>query len=124
MAHELASSTRTRYRPSAETLSVVEVLVLAPLAAALAFWLIPAAFGIDWSCVTSTGVGTTTGDSFARTVAVAGTLGWVFVLVGTLFAHIAERPRLAVALPAVWFVLLVGVMTIAAAAVGPAPCPA
>ena len=109
---------------SAETLSVVEILVLAPLAAVLAFWIVPSAFEIDWSCVTVLGVESTRGDSFARVVAVSGSIGWVFVFLGVLFAQIAERPRLAAALPIAWFVLLVGAMTIAAAAVGPAPCPA
>jgi len=109
---------------SPQTLSAVEILVLAPLAAVLAFWIVPNAFEIDWSCGTVLGVQGTRGDSFASTVAVGGTIGWVLVLLGTLYAHIAESPRLAAILPIAWFVLLVSAMTIAAAAVGPAPCPA
>ena len=34
-----------------------------------------------------------------------------------------RAPRLAAVLPALWFVLLVGGAAIAAAAIGPAPCP-
>jgi hypothetical protein len=108
---------------SAEALSVVEILVLAPLAAVLAFWVVPNAFEIDWSCVSALGVEGTRGDSFAQVVAVAGTIGWVGVFLGVLAAQIAERPRLAAALPIAWFALLVAGMTIAAAVVGPAPCP-
>ena len=104
--------------------SAVEILVLAPLTAIFAFWLVPDAFGIEWSCGSVVGIESTRGDSFAETVAVAGTIGWVLVFLGTLFAQIAERPRLAVVLPLAWFALLIGAMTIAATAVGPAPCPA
>jgi hypothetical protein len=104
--------------------SFLEILVLAPLAGVLAFWIVPNAFDIGWSCTTSSGVQATGGDSFARAVAVGGALGWVFVLVGMLYAYIAERPRVAALLPLAWFVLLVGAVAIAAAAIGPAPCPA
>jgi hypothetical protein len=111
-------------RLTAGTLSLVEILVLAPLAAILAFWLIPKAFGIEWSCVTGTGIGNTDGDSFAENVAVFGTIGWFVVFIGTLFAHIADRERLAAILPIAWFLVLIAAMTIAAASIGPVPCPA
>ena len=62
MTHQLTES-RPRRRPSAGALSLIEVLVLAPLAALLAFWLIPKVFGVEWSCVSGSGVGNTAGDS-------------------------------------------------------------
>jgi hypothetical protein len=80
--------------------------------------------GSFWSCVTSLGAeGNTASDVFSNTVGVLGTFGWIIVAIAVLFAHIAERPRLAAVIPAVWFVLLVGGAAIAAAAIGPAPCP-
>ena len=36
---------------SAETLSFLEIVVLAPLAGVLVLWAIPNAFDIGWSCV-------------------------------------------------------------------------
>jgi hypothetical protein len=123
MNSETAQSGHHR-RLTAGTLSLIELLVLAPLAAILAFWLIPEAFGVEWSCVTRTGIGNTDGESFAENIAVFGTIGWFVVFIGTLFAHIADRERLAAALPIAWFLLLVTAMTIAAASIGPAPCPA
>jgi hypothetical protein len=120
----LTPAQHQRRRPSAAVLSAVEIVVLAPLAALLAFWLIPKAFGIEWSCIGGAGVGNTAGESFAETLAVFGTIGWLVVLLGTLFANIAERERLAAVLPVAWFLILFAAMTIAAASVGPAPCPA
>ena len=116
--------TGRRRRPRATTLSMVEILVLAPLAALLAFWLVPAAFDVEWSCVGGLGPVSSDGEAFAQTLAVFGSAGWLVVLLGTLFALIAERDRLAAILPIAWFVVLVAAMTIAAASVGPAPCPA
>lgn len=112
------------HKLTAGTLSLVEILVLAPLAAVLAFWLIPKAFGIEWSCVTGTGIGNTDGESFAENVAVFGTIGWFVVFLGTLFAHIADRERLTAVLPIAWFLVLFTAMVVAAASIGPAPCPA
>jgi hypothetical protein len=112
-----------RRRLTAGTLSLIEILVLAPLAAILAFWLIPQAFDIEWSCVGGTGISTSDGESFAQSIAVFGTIGWFVVLLGTLYATIADRERLAAVLPVAWFVVLVAAMTIAAASVGPALCP-
>ena len=118
------TTTRQWRRPGAATLSVIEIVLLAPLAALLAFWLIPRAFGIEWSCVGGTGIASSDGESFAESVAVFGTIGWFVVLLATLFANIAERERVAAALPVAWFLVLVTAMTIAASSVGPAPCPA
>jgi hypothetical protein len=119
---EAAGATRKR-RLNAGVLCAVEIIVLAPLAAFLAFWAIPEAFGIEWSCIGAFGVSGSDGESFAQTVAVVGTIGWFVILLATLFASIAERERLAAILPFAWFVVLVAGMTIAAAATGPAPCP-
>ena len=105
------------------SLALLEIVVLAPIAAVLALWLIPDVFQIQWGCVSSAGVRATRGDDFAHSVAVFGTLGWLLVGVAVLFAHIAERPRLAAILPLASFVALVGGTAIAAAAIGPALCP-
>ena len=118
-----SAGSQVRRKLPTGALILVETLVLAPLAALLAFWLIPNAFGVEWSCVTGTGIRNAGGERFAENVAVFGTVGWFAVLLGALFAQIADRERLAAALPVAWFVLLVTAMTIAAAAIGPAPCP-
>lgn len=124
MSHALSSRRRHRRRHiSVPSLSLLEIVVLAPLAAVLALWAIPDAFGIEWSCVGTYGTLTTRGDSFGDAVAVAGTFGWLAVFIAVVFAHIAERPRLAVALPLVWFVGLVGTTLVVAATIGPLPCP-
>jgi hypothetical protein len=113
-----------RHRFSFDSLSVLELLVFAPAAGVLALWLIPDWFDIHWSCLSGLGEeGNTPGDVFSNAVGVLGTFGWILVGIAVLFAHIAERPRLAAILPALWFVLLVGGAAIAAAAIGPAPCP-
>jgi hypothetical protein len=113
-----------RHRFSIDSLSVLELLVFVPAAGVLALWLIPDWFDIHWSCLSGFGEeGNTPGDVFSNTVGVLGTFGWILVAIAVLFAHIAERPRLAALLPALWFVLLVGGAAIAAAAIGPAPCP-
>ena len=118
-------SHRQHKRPhvSAPSVSLLEIVVLAPVAAILTLWVIPDAFGIEWSCVGRYGVQATRGDSFGDAVTVGGTVGWLAVLIAVLFANIAERPRLAALLPVVWFVVLVLATLIAAATVGSAPCP-
>ena len=124
MSHVLSSINRHRRRRALPpALSVVEILVLAPVAAILALWVIPDAFGIEWSCVGRYGVQATRGDSFGDAVTVGGTFGWLAVFVAVLFAHIAERPRLAAVIPLAWFVGLVLTTLIVAATIGPLPCP-
>jgi hypothetical protein len=119
----VGSERRSRRRIAAPALSGLEILVLAPLAALLVLVVVPNGFAVEWDCIGPLGVQATRGDSFGRAVAVAGTVGWLAVLIAMLYAHIAERPRVAVLLPLVWFVVLVVGTVIAAAAVGPAPCP-
>jgi len=67
--------------------------------------------------------GNTPGDSYSDTFVVLGTFDWIVVAIAVLFAHIAERQRLAASIAAVWFGLLVGGALLWAAAIGPAPCP-
>jgi len=113
-----------RRRVSVDSLSLLELVVLVPLAGVFVLWLIPKWFDIQWSCVTGLGEqGDTPGDSYADTFAVLGTFGWIVVAIAVLFAHIADRQRLAAAIAAVWFGLLVGGAVLWAAAIGPAPCP-
>ena len=124
MSHTLNSISRhQRRRALPPALSVVEIFVLAPIAAILALWVIPDAFGIEWSCVGRYGVQGTRGDSFGDAVTVGGAFGWLAVFVAVLFAHIAERPRLAAVIPLAWFVGLVLTTLIVAATIGPLPCP-
>jgi hypothetical protein len=113
-----------RRRLSVDSLSLLELVVLVPAAGVIVLWLIPKWFDIHWSCITGLGeLGNTPGDSYSDTFAVLGTFGWIVVAIVVLFAHIAERPRLAAVIAAAWFGLLVGGALLWAAAIGPAPCP-
>ena len=115
---------RRRRRFSIDSLALLELLVFVPVAGVLVLWLIPKWFDIQWSCVSGFGAeGTSSGDTYSNVVGVLGTFGWIIVAIAVLFAHIAERPRLAALIPAVWFGLLVVGAAIWAAAIGPAPCP-
>ena len=113
-----------RRRLSVDSLSLLELVVLVPLAGALVLWLIPKWFDIQWNCVTGLGEqGNTPGDSYADTFAVLGAFGWIVVAIAVLFAHIAERPRVAAVIATAWFGLLVGGALVWAAAISPALCP-
>jgi hypothetical protein len=102
---------------------MLEILVLGSLAAYLVLLAIPAAFTIESDCVGSYGLERVSGDSYFAAAVVLGTFGWVGVAMGALFAQIAESARTALLLPAVWFVVFVGGFLVAAAAMGPRPCP-
>lgn len=112
-----------RERISAGVVSAVAIVLLGMLAAPLVLIAVPRAFGIEWACIGETGVQRTAGDTYIEALAVLGTIGWLAVLVGAIYASIAERRRLVVLLPTLWFVSLVSAALVAAAAVGPAPCP-
>jgi hypothetical protein len=49
--------------------------------------------------------------------------GWLLVLVGIVYAEIADNRRAAAAIPAVWFATLVALSIVWAAAIGPERCP-
>lgn len=104
-------------------LSVLEVLVLGPLAALLVLRVIPSAFGVEWECVGEYGRERVAGDSYLAGFSVAGTLGWIAVIVGVLYAQIGESGRLAVLLPLAWFVVLVLTSLVVAASMGSQLCP-
>jgi hypothetical protein len=125
MAHQLTTRHPTghRFSPSPEWLSVLEMLILGPLAAILVLEIIPSAFVVEWSCSTALAVEHTAGADYVAAFAVFGSLGWFAVLTATIFAGIADARRVAAILPAAWFVLLVGVALIVAAAISPAACP-
>ncbi len=125
MDHAFGSQHTTRRRhPSVDSLSLLELVVLVPLAGVLTLWFFPKWFDVQWTCVSGFGEqGNTPGDVYSNAVGVLGTLGWIVVAIAVLFAHIAERPRLAALFPAVWFGLLVGGALVAAAAISPSPCP-
>jgi hypothetical protein len=109
-------------RISASSFGLLALVLLGPLTAALVLWAIPNAFQIEWNCI-GPGAGSTRGDTYAGAAAVAGVFGWLLVFIAVLFAHIAERPRLAAVLPLAWSVVLVGGCAAAAAAISPSLCP-
>ena len=115
MSHHLRS-------PSSGSLGLLEILVLGPLAAFLVVYLIPSLVGLDSNCVGALGVQRVSGDTYNAGVMVLGTLGWLFVGLGVLFARIVESERLAVLLPVAWFLLLVSSALAIAAAMGPESC--
>jgi cytochrome bd-type quinol oxidase subunit 2 len=112
------------HRPGIGLLTAVEIFVLGSLAAVLVLWAIPAAFGVEWACLTTEGVAQRSADTYADGVTLAGTLGWLLAGVAALFAIITEQRRLAALLPLAWFVAFVLVALAAAAAIGPQLCPA
>ncbi len=126
MAEQLTEPTATRspWERRAGWLTFLAVLVLAPLAAVLVLWAFPAAFDIEWRCTGTQGVTRTSGDLYIAFFAVVGTFGWIAILLASVFARIAERPRLAATLALGWFVVLVGAALVMAAAVGPELCQA
>jgi len=111
-------------RIPAGVVSTLGFVLLGPLAGVLVLVAIPDAFGIASSCLTETGTVTTAGDVYVRSFAVLGTLGWLVVLAGVIFASIVGQRTVVMLLPALWFVALVLAALIAATVVGPAPCPA
>jgi hypothetical protein len=124
MAHHLtARPSRRRPHLGPEWLSVLEMLILGPLAGYLVLGAIPDAFDVEWSCVSSVGSERSQGEDYVAAFAVFGTLGWFAVLTGSIFAGIADARRLAAILPVAWFVILVGSALVAAATLGPAVCP-
>jgi hypothetical protein len=122
MSHALHSS--RRHDLPAGWVGFVEILILAPLAAFLVLGVIPAAFGIEWECASGYGIVHTAGDSYLTSFAVAGTAGWLAVAAWVIFSLISERRRAAMLVAPAWFALLVLSSVVAAAAIGPAACPA
>jgi membrane-bound ClpP family serine protease len=86
------------------------------------FGVVPSVFEIEWECVRGYGVVRTVGDSYLTSFAVIGAVGWIAVVAGTIYAHISERPRIALALPLAWFAALVLTSLAVGAAIGPARC--
>jgi amino acid transporter len=114
---------RRSFRMTAGWLSVVEMLVLGPAAAILVLGAIPSAFEVEWACVGATGSVRTAGDTYVAAFATLGTMGWLGVLVALIYAEIAGWQRLVAVLPLVWFAVLVAAALVAAAVIGPEPCP-
>jgi hypothetical protein len=108
---------------SAGWLSVVELMVLAPAAAILVFGIVPSAFDVEWSCLGGFGVERTDGDAYLAGLATIMAFGWLLVLVGIVYAEIADKRRATFAIPAFWFGLLVTLAIMWAAAIGPERCP-
>lgn len=104
-------------------LSALEFVLLAPAALIIVLVVVPRSVGIESSCVGPFGAVATSGDTYVAGFVTLGTLGWLGVLVGVIFAAIAERPRLVLLLPALWFAVLVAAALVVALAMGPTPCP-
>lgn len=116
-------SKRRTWHPSAGWLSLVELIVLAPAAGIMVFAVVPSVFDVEWNCLGGFGVATTEGDTYLAGFASIMAIGWLLVLVGIVYAEIADNRRAAAAIPAVWFVALVAIAVVWAAAIGPARCP-
>jgi hypothetical protein len=102
--------------------SLLSMLVLGVLAAWLVVDVLPQLFTIEASCVSGLGWQGSSGDTYFDAVMVAGTVGWLGVGVATIYASIAERRRLVLLLPVVWFLVLVVFALALAIVVGPALC--
>jgi len=124
MASTSSTSREPRWRRfPAGPLSMLEILVLGPLAAFLVLRVIPSTFGIEWECFGEYGRERVVGDSYLAGISVAGTFGWLAVIVGVLYAQIAESRRLTVLLPLAWFLVLVLTSLVVSASMGPQLCP-
>jgi hypothetical protein len=111
-------------RVSAGWLSLVELIVLVPVAGILVFAVVPSAFDVEWSCLGGFGVQRTDGDAYFDAFATIMAVGWFLVLVGIVYAEIADNQRAAALIPVVWFAILVAMSLVSAAAIGPELCPA
>jgi hypothetical protein len=103
-------------------MSLALTIVLGALAAVLAIAVIPGLFTVEPACVSAGGWQGSSGESYFDAVMVVGTFGWLGVAVGTIFASIADRRRVVLLLPAVWFTALVVFALTLAIVVGPAIC--
>ncbi len=117
-------SKRRSLRVSAGWLSLVELIVLIPLAGILVFGVVPSAFDVEWNCPGGFGVQHTDGDAYLDAFATIMAVGWFLVLVGIVYAEIADNQRAAAVIPVVWFAILVAMSLVSAAAIGPELCPA
>lgn len=118
------SMDESRWRSlGAASLTLLALVVLAPLSLAVALLLAPSAFGVESGCFGAVGAEGSDGDAYIEAAAVAGAIGWMAVFVAVLFAQIAERARTALVLTLAWFAAYVAACVAAAAVVGPAPCP-
>jgi hypothetical protein len=114
---------RHSLRVSVGWLSIVEMLVLGSAATLLVVEVIPSAFEIEFDCIGRTGTARTVGDTYLAAFAGLGTLAWLGVLLGIIYAEIAGALRLVAILPLVWFAVVVVGALVTAAAIGPALCP-
>ena len=114
---------RRPFHLSAGWLTLVELIVLAPAAGILVFGVVPSAFDVEWNCLGGFGVTRTDGDAYLAGFATIMAFGWLLVLVGIVYAEIADNRRAKAALPAVWFAILIALSIVWAAAIGPARCP-
>jgi len=120
-----AAAREPRARPARAHVGVVNLLstlVLGLLAAVLVIEVIPRLFDIESSCLSTRGV-QRAGEEYFDALVVGGTLGWLGVAVASIYASIADRPRIVLLLPLAWFLTFVLLALIVAAAIGPAPCP-
>ena len=65
----------------------------------------------------------TGGDTYVAGFVVVGTLGWLGVFLGTIYASMAARRDIVVLLPLLWFLTLVVAALVVGVLLGPEPCP-
>jgi hypothetical protein len=102
--------------------SLASMLVLGGLAAFLVIDLIPRLFTIEPACLSGGGVQGSSSEAYFDSVMVIGTLGWLGVGVGAIYASIGERRRVVLLLPVAWFFSLVVFALTLAVTIGPARC--
>jgi hypothetical protein len=103
--------------------SALAFLLLAVASAVLVLFVFPGAFEIESMCVSASGTQSSRGDTYIAGFAVAGMFGWLAVLMGMVFANIADRRDIALLLPLVWAASLVLAAFVVAIWLGPEPCP-
>jgi hypothetical protein len=102
-------------------LTGLETVGLAVLSLLLVLIFIPSAFDVQWSCFGES-IAHNSADTYVATFAVFGGLGWLIAGALTASASSVGRRWLALAIPAVWFGVLVGASLVAAAAIAPISC--
>jgi hypothetical protein len=103
--------------------SFVSIVFLGVLAIGIVLDVVPRLFTIESECFAGVGRIRTSGDSYNAGFVVLGTFGWLGVAIGTLYASIAGRRGIVLALPVAWFLAFVGLAVLVALAIGPTPCP-
>ena len=103
-------------------LAGLEVVALAFLSAMLVLIVIPNGFEVEWGCFGQSGSLHTGADTYVAGFAVGGALGWLLTALITAFVYASGRRLVALAVPLVWFGVLVLAAVGVAASIGPLAC--